>query len=77
MSYSDITDKWLLVGTDNKLHNTITNKGRRKLGEKGIGRFSVERLPRKVTITTTRCGEDFSLQIVIDWDQYEFSQGGI
>jgi signal transduction histidine kinase len=75
MSYDDITDKWLMVGTDNKLLNTYTNKGRRKLGEKGIGRFSVERLAKRLTITTSQLENDYALRIYIDWDEYENTQG--
>ncbi len=75
MSYDDITQKWLMVGTDNKVHNPITKKGRRKLGEKGIGRFSVERLAKKVIIETTQPGVDYSLLFSIDWDNYELQSG--
>lgn len=75
MSFSDITDKWLMVGTDNKLLNIYTVKGRRKLGEKGIGRFSVERLAKRLTITTSQFDDDFALRITIDWDEYENTQG--
>lgn len=71
MSYADLTDKWMMVGTDNKLREKFTAKGRRKLGEKGIGRFSVERLSEKLTIKTSQAGDDFALSISIDWNQYE------
>lgn len=75
MAYEDIINKWLMVGTDNKVHNPFTSKGRRKLGEKGIGRFSVERLARNLILETTRKGEDFKLQLSIDWDFYEKQSG--
>lgn len=75
MTYDDITKKWLMVGTDNKVHNPITPKGRRKLGEKGIGRFSVERLAKRITIETTKQGFDYSLSFSIDWESYESQTG--
>lgn len=75
MSFDDIIGKWLVVGTDNKLVNTYSKKGRRKLGEKGIGRFSVERLARKIVLITTQKDEPFALQISIDWDGYEKENG--
>ncbi|ABX40655.1 sensor histidine kinase [Lachnoclostridium phytofermentans] len=71
MSLDDIQNKWMIVGTDNKIHNPNTKSGRRKLGEKGIGRFSVERLSRKLKITTTEFGKDFALVFEIDWDKDE------
>lgn len=71
MSFSDIETKWMTVGTDNKVKSPFTSKGRRKLGEKGIGRFSVERLARRVTIISTRRGEDYGISFSIDWDEYE------
>ena len=75
MSFEDIETKWMMVGTDNKIHHPLTAKGRRKLGEKGIGRFSVERLAKKVKIISTRYGEDFSIILSIDWDNYDQYSG--
>lgn len=75
MTFNDVKTKWMMVGTDNKVHTPITPKGRRKLGEKGIGRFSVERLAKKVQIISTRRGEDFAISFSIDWDEYERFNG--
>ncbi|HQK35548.1 MAG TPA: sensor histidine kinase [Spirochaetales bacterium] len=75
MAYEDITSKWLMVGTDNKIHEPYTLKGRRKLGEKGIGRFSVERLAKKLILETSKKGDDFQLQLSIDWNHYETQAG--
>ena len=74
MSYEDVVTKWMVVGTDNKIHSPFTKKGRRKLGEKGIGRFSVERLAHKVEIISKQKGEDFAITFSIDWDKYENSE---
>ncbi len=71
MTYEDIISKWLMVGTDNKVHSPTTTKGRRKLGEKGIGRFSVERLANRIYLETTKEGDDFQLQFSIDWNSFE------
>lgn len=73
MSLSDLIDKWMMVGTDNKLRETYTEKGRRKLGEKGIGRFSVERLAKRLTIKTTQKNDPYALKVSINWDDYENS----
>lgn len=71
MSLDDIQNKWMVVGTDNKVITPYTKLGRRKLGEKGIGRFSVERLSKKLQIVTTKKGENFALVFDINWDEEE------
>ncbi len=71
MTLNDLKTKWMVVGTDDKLHSVQTKKGRRKLGEKGIGRFSVERLARKTTIRTFSQESSQLIELVIDWDKYE------
>lgn len=75
MTFNDVKTKWMMVGTDNKVHTPFTPKGRRKLGEKGIGRFSVERLAKKLQIISTRRGDDFAISFSIDWDEYERFDG--
>ena len=75
MTFDDIATKWMMVGTDNKVHNPFTKKGRRKLGEKGIGRFSVERLAKQLQIISSRLGDDFAVSLSINWDQYETYTG--
>lgn len=75
MTFDDVKSKWMMVGTDNKVHSPFTAKGRRKLGEKGIGRFSVERLARRLQIISSREGDDFSISFSVDWDEYESYTG--
>ena len=75
MTFNDVKTKWMMVGTDNKVHTPFTPKGRRKLGEKGIGRFSVERLAKKLQIISTRRGDDFAIYFYIDLDEYEMFYG--
>lgn len=75
MSFDDIAAKWMVVGTDNKVSCPYSSKGRRKLGEKGIGRFSVERLAHRLNIYTTQQGKDYALIFDIDWDLNEEAEG--
>ncbi|GAF78062.1 unnamed protein product, partial [marine sediment metagenome] len=56
MSYKEFIDKWMVVGTDAKEREPHSKKGRRRVGEKGVGRFSVERLSHEVVIKTERKG---------------------
>lgn len=43
MSFDDIRDKWMVIGTSNKRKNPISPEPflRRCVGEKGIGRFAL------------------------------------
>lgn len=75
MSLDDIVNKWLVVGTDNKIVSKYSRKKRRKLGEKGIGRFSVERLAHRIKLITRQEKESYALQLSIDWDEYERTNG--
>lgn len=73
MSFVDIKTKWMVVGTKSK--RTITNTAppfnRRFVGEKGIGRFAVDKLGGQVIIRTKRAKDHSWLNVRIDWDQYE------
>ena len=72
MSFADIRDKWMVIGTSNKRSNPYTPLPfRRKcVGEKGIGRFAVDKLGDKVNIITKQEGEDRWLDVEIDWQAY-------
>jgi len=70
MTAEDFENKWMIIGTSNKLSDPYTAKGRKKAGKKGIGRFSVERLAEKVTIYSfPEQGDPFSVEI--DWNRFE------
>jgi len=72
MSFSDIRDKWMVIGTANKRKNPISPDpfNRRCVGEKGIGRFAVDKLGNKVEITTKKNLDNLWLKVEIDWDNY-------
>ena len=72
MSFDDIRDKWMVIGTSNKRKNPISPEpfSRRCVGEKGIGRFAVDKLGDKVNIVTKRSGTDRWLNVEIDWNLY-------
>ncbi len=73
MSFEDIRDKWMVVGTASKRAETFSPApfNRRYVGEKGIGRFAVDKLGGRVRIITKQAGSDKRLVVVIDWDEYE------
>lgn len=72
MSFEDIRDKWMVIGTSSKrLHPYSPEPFNRKcVGEKGIGRFAVDKLGDKVNIITKQDEKNQWLNVEIDWDAY-------
>lgn len=72
MSFEDIRDKWMVIGTSNKRKNPYTPEpfNRKCVGEKGIGRFAVDKLGDKVNIITKQDKAEQWLDVEIDWDSY-------
>jgi anti-sigma regulatory factor (Ser/Thr protein kinase) len=73
MEFEDIRDKWMVIGTANKRNDPYSPKpfSRRCVGEKGIGRFAVDKLGDKVNIKTKKKGTTQKLDVEIDWNKYE------
>lgn len=72
MSFDDIRDKWMVIGTSNKRSNPLTPEPYRRkcVGEKGIGRFAVDKLGNKVNIITKQEKAEQWLNVEIDWETY-------
>lgn len=71
MTLDDIRKGWLRIATSMKGRRPRSPKyKRRMLGQKGIGRFAVENLSKKTTITTYPEGEKQAFRISFDWDKY-------
>ena len=72
MSFEDIRDKWMVIGTASKRTSPFSPRpfGRRCFGEKGIGRFAVDKLGDKVNIVTKKEEDDRWLNVEIDWNSY-------
>lgn len=72
MTYNDFKDRWMVVGTDSKERATKSPSGKRRVvGEKGIGRFSVERLAEKITIISDQKEQSETVTVYFDWNRYE------
>jgi len=73
MSFKDIRDKWMVVGTNSKRAQLYSEPpyNRKYVGEKGVGRFAVDKLGERVKIRTKEKGEDNWLCVNINWDEYE------
>lgn len=73
MTFTDIRDKWMVIGTSSKRKEPYSPEpfSRRCVGEKGIGRFAVDKLGEKVSIVTKKDGESERVNVEINWDFYD------
>lgn len=71
MSDRDIDSSWLRIGFSEKVANrTSTRFGRRKTGEKGIGRLSADRLGSVLEVRTRRRSHA-AAGVIVDWSKFE------
>lgn len=72
MSFEDIRDKWMVIGTSSKRSNPYSPEpyNRKCVGEKGIGRFAVDKLGDHVSIVTKKTGAEKWLKVDINWADY-------
>lgn len=70
MTKSIIENYWMLIGTDNKRIEYRSSKNRIKSGEKGIGRFALDRLGSKCEMYTKHSTEDL-IRWSTDWSAFE------
>jgi signal transduction histidine kinase len=73
MSIDDIQNKWMVIGTNNKRKDLYSPEPfkRRYVGEKGIGRFAVDKLGQCVKIRTKRKQDEKELVVTINWETYQ------
>lgn len=86
MSYEDIVNKWLFVGYSEKkdienISHLTTKNYRDKIqekrifaGAKGIGRFSCDRLGKKLRMFTKKKNETGFHLVSLEWDKFEEDQ---
>lgn len=71
MTREIIENYWMLIGTDNKRENFKSDKNRIKSGEKGIGRFALDRLGSKCEMYTKNSASDKLILWKTDWTSFE------
>jgi len=70
MTEDEIDENWLRIGFSEKKKSKTSRKGRRKTGEKGIGRIASDRLGAILQMVTK--SEADSLQsIIVNWDEFD------
>ena len=71
MSRDDLVNGFMRVSSTSKIHEPLSPIfNRQRAGQKGIGRFSVQRLGRKLTIITQTKHSEMALKLTINWDDY-------
>lgn len=70
MTKTIIEDNWMMIGTDNKKKEYISIKKRIKSGEKGIGRFALDRLGG-VCELYTKNKEESTIRWKTNWNNFE------
>ncbi|PHS28925.1 MAG: hypothetical protein COA82_13195 [Alkaliphilus sp.] len=71
MTEDIIENHWMTIGTDDKRENYLSDKDRIKSGEKGIGRFALDRLGSKCTMYTKHMESDKLIKWSTDWTSFE------
>lgn len=69
MTYSDVTSKWLVPSTSDKVERRVSPLGRIMQGKKGIGRYAASILGNNLLLeTVTYSGEKTTA--LLDWDEF-------
>ena len=72
MSREELIKGFMKISSTDKVHNpTSPIYKRNRAGRKGIGRFAVQRLGDKLTITTQKEDSECAIRITVDWSLYK------
>ncbi len=72
MTREQLVNGFMRISSTDKLHNPLSVRYERKRsGQKGIGRFAVQRLGDKLTITTQTKTSENALELTIEWKKYK------
>ena len=73
MDLDTLLTRWMQPAGSSKgrqgLHHT--SRGRRMLGEKGVGRFAADKLASKLELVSRCPGEPTEIRALFDWDQFD------
>ncbi|RKE52382.1 sensor histidine kinase [Sphingobacterium detergens] len=72
MDRDQLIKGFMTISSTDKIHNPKSTKFKRvRAGQKGIGRFSTQRIGKKLTIITQTQLSPKALKLQVDWDKYE------
>lgn len=72
MNKDVIINNWMTIGSSNKKESVFTKSGRVNTGEKGIGRFALDRISEKCTMLTVSTDERF--EWLVNWENFDSSE---
>ncbi len=70
MDMETLRNNWLRIGYSEKKTKTRSSNGRRKTGEKGIGRISADRLGKNL-ILRTKTDKTNGIELTLGWDAFD------
>lgn len=72
MTFEDIRDKWMVIGTSSKRRNRTSPSPYNRVvaGKKGVGRFAVDKLGGKLIMKTKKKGSPVWHCLETDWTKY-------
>jgi signal transduction histidine kinase len=70
MSLADVENHWLRLGYSAKREDRFTSRGRRKTGEKGVGRISADRLGSILELRS-QAQQQPPTGLRVDWSEFE------
>ena len=72
MDLDTLTGRWMQPAASGKAaaSTRITHRGRRVLGEKGVGRFAADKLARRLELVTRTAGSPTEVRAMVDWDSF-------
>lgn len=72
MTKNELIDGFMRISSTYKVHNPNSKRYQRKrAGQKGIGRFAVQRLGTKLAIITQTENSNTALKLIINWQDYQ------
>ncbi|GAB3761451.1 sensor histidine kinase [Spirosoma pomorum] len=72
MTQEQLVNGFMRLSSNEKVNeNFSTRYERRRAGRKGIGRFAVQRLGTRLTLTTQIADIDYAIRLSINWDDFQ------
>ena len=74
MTRQALRDGWLVVGKSGKQAVRVTERKRRVVGNKGLGRLAALRLGESTKVTTWPIGERVQYSLEITWSDFDVAK---
>lgn len=71
MAAETIINQWMVIGTDTKEIDGVSEGGRVMTGAKGIGRFALDRLGQECELFSAQANANVLAHWIVDWGDFE------